>query len=179
MTARPDDPHLLLLREHLTATNKVAQRFAWSYARVERLMPLNPVTIEALTDEDEEKLDAFLLRFNSLTAMVQDHITKSLLSVEEEDIKDLSRKDQRLLMEKLGALPPSLDFATIAELRNKIAHHYPDENAKQAEILNGVFKSASNVIEGYNSILRYADHKVFQDRLDIHPVVLLGSTPAP
>ena len=82
-------------------------------------------------------------------------------------------------MEKLGALPPSLDFATIAELRNKIAHHYPDENAKQAKILNGVFKSASNVIEGYNSILRYADHKMFRDSLDIHLVVLLGSTPAP
>ena len=110
MTTRPDDPYLWLLREHLTATNKVAQRFAWSYTRVERLMPLNPTTIEALTDEDEEKLDAFLLRFNSLTAMVQDHVTKSLLSVEEEDIKYLSRKDQRLLMEKLGALPPSLDL---------------------------------------------------------------------
>jgi uncharacterized protein with HEPN domain len=66
----------------------------------------------------------------------------------------LSRKDQRVLMEKLGALPPSLDFARIAELRNKIAHHYPDENAKQAEILNGVFKSALNLVEGYNSVLR-------------------------
>jgi hypothetical protein len=178
VTEATDDPYLLLLREHLTAANKVAQRFAWSFTRVARLMPLKPSTIEALTEEDEEKLDAFLLRFNSLTAIVQDHITKALLSVEEEDIKYLSRKDQRLLMEKLGALPPSLDFATIAELRNRIPHHYPDENAKQAEILNGVFKSALNLVEGYNSVLRYADHKVFQDSLDIHPVVLPGSTPS-
>jgi uncharacterized protein with HEPN domain len=127
-------------------------------------MPLTSKTVDELTNEDEEKLDTFLLRFNSLTAMVQDHITKALLIAEEEDIKYLSRKDQRLLMEKLGALKPSLDFGTIAELRNKIAHHYPDESAKQAEILNEVFKSAPHLVEGYNSVLRYADHKAWRPK---------------
>ena len=67
----------------------------------------------------------------------------------------MSRKDQRLLMEKLGALiiKPSLGFGTIAELRNKIAHTYPNESEKQAEILNEVFSSGDNLLEGFNSLL--------------------------
>jgi hypothetical protein len=39
-------------------------------------MPLDASKMDSLTDEQEESLDALLLRFNSLTAMVQDHITR-------------------------------------------------------------------------------------------------------
>lgn len=42
-------------------------------------MPLDAAKVDELSDEDEEKLDAFLMRFNSLTAMLQDHVTHALL----------------------------------------------------------------------------------------------------
>jgi hypothetical protein len=122
-------------------------------------MPLD-TAIDALGDEDEERLDAFLLRFNSLTAMVQDHVTRAILLSEEEDLKGRSKKDQRLLMEKLGALKPELNFGTLAELRNRIAHHYPDDSAKQAEILNEVFVRSNDLLNGYNTALTYADQKL-------------------
>lgn len=108
--------------------------------------------------------------FGSLTAMVQDHITRAILLSEEEDLKGRSKKDQRLLMEKLGALKPELNFGTLAELRNRIAHHYPDDNAKQAEILNEVFSRSRDLLEGYNMALTYAGRKLFGGKLDIHPV---------
>lgn len=97
-----------LLNETLSAANKIAHRLAWSRSRVANLLPLEAATIDRLSNEDEERLDAFLLRFNSLTAMVQDHITRGVLLSEEEDLKGRSKKDQRLLMEKLGALKPEL-----------------------------------------------------------------------
>lgn len=115
-------------------------------------------------------LDAFLYRFNSLTAIIQDHITRALLKVEEEYNRELSRKDQRLVMEKLGALPSSLDFGTIAQLRNKIAHTYPDESEKQAEISNAVFASGEQLLEGYNGVLSYADEKHFNSDIGLAAV---------
>lgn len=63
-------PPLDLLKENLFAAEKVAQRLLWSKSRVEHLMPLDADKVDALSEEDEERLDAFLLRFNSLTAMV-------------------------------------------------------------------------------------------------------------
>jgi hypothetical protein len=159
-----------LLKGNLGGANKIAKRLSWSLKRVENLMPLDAQKMEGLSDEDEEKLDAFLLRFDSLTAMVQDHITRGILLSAEENLADRSRRDQRLLMEKLGALKPELDFGTLAELRNRIAHLYPDDAAKQAEILNEVFTRSKDLVDGYNSALTYADRELFGNKLDIHPV---------
>jgi hypothetical protein len=172
-------PDLLLLKEHLTASNKVARRLAWSVQRIDPLFPIDATKVDSLSDEEEERLDAFLYRFNSLTAMIQDHIARAIFKAEEEDITDRSRKDQRLLLEKLGALKPQLDFGTIAELRNRVAHHYPDDSAKQAEILNEVFKRAGDLIEAYNGVLTYADGKQFKNALDLHPISIGSPDPAP
>ncbi|MFT3940287.1 hypothetical protein [Rhodopseudomonas sp.] len=128
--------------------------------------------INILTDEQEESFDALLLRFNSLTAMVQDHITRGILTLEEEDVRKKSQRDRRILKERLGALKPELNFGTPAELRNRIAHFNPDESAKQAEILYEVHIRSKDLIEGYNEALRYADRKFFGSKLDLHPIIV-------
>jgi hypothetical protein len=174
MGATPADLNLDLLREFLASTERLAKRFAWSVGRVQSFMPMDAVKVETMSEEDEEKLDAYLLRFNQLTAMLQDHITRSILRAEEELMREMSRKDQRSLMEKLGALRPSLEFGSIAELRNKIAHTYPNESEKQAEILNEVFNYSGNLLEGFNSIVAYADQKHFTGKLGIEPVPIPG-----
>lgn len=174
-TSEPEalaDPNLELLREYLVAASRVAKRVAWSMGRVRPFIPITAATVDSLPDQDEEKLDAFLLRFNQLTAILQDHVTRSILKAEEELDREMSRRDQRLLMEKLGALRPSLGFGTIAELRNKIAHTYPNESEKQAEILNEVFASGNNLLAGFNSLLSYADDKHFGHKLGLDPVAI-------
>lgn len=153
------NPALKLLGDFLGSASRQAKRLAWSEKRVQPLMPLDGVKVDKLDEEEIEKLDAFLFRFNSLTAMVQDHLARALLRAEEENIADRSRKDQRLLLEKLGAVEPQLGFGTIAELRNRIAHHYPDESAKQAEILNEVFRRSRDLIEVYGTIVKYVEKK--------------------
>lgn len=163
---------LKILEENLFGSAKVAKRLIWSCERVSHLMPLDAAKIDLLTDEQEESFDALLLRFNSLTAMVQDHITRGILTLEEEDVSKKSQRDRRILMERLGALKPELNFGTLAELRNRIAHFYPDESAKQAEILNEVHGRSKDLIEGYNEALRYADRKFFASKLDLHPIVV-------
>lgn len=173
MTATEADRDLL--KEFLAASNKVAQRLAWSRGRINQSMPLDAAAVDALTDEDEERFDALLYRFNSLTAMIQDHVTRALLKVEEEDVRERSKRDQRLLMEKLGALGAQLNFGTLAELRNRIAHHYPDDNKKQAEILSSVFERSSDLIQAFNDVLIYCDGKHFNNELDLHPVAVGGS----
>lgn len=157
--------HVELLRDYLAAANKIARRLSWSRQRISHLMPLDAKAIASLSAEEEERLDAFLLRFNSLTAMIQDRITRAVLKAEEEDLKDKSKKDQRLLMEKLGALDPQLSVGTLTELRNRIALHYPDDGAKQAKILKDVYHRSTDLLGGYASVLAYADVKFFAGQL--------------
>lgn len=73
-------------------------------------------------------------------------------------------------MEKLGALKPELNFGTLAELRNRIAHHYPDDSARQAQIINEIFSRSDDLLEGYNTALTYADLRIFGGQLGIDTI---------
>ncbi len=148
-----------LLREYLSSGRKIAVRLEKSNARVAVLFPLDARAVSRLTDEDEERLDAFLHRFSSLAASVQDHVGRALLVAEEEDLSEASRKDQRLLLEKLGALDAGLAFGVIAQLRNRLVHSYPDDLARQAEILNQVHSKTADLIDAFQGMAAYARDK--------------------
>lgn len=148
-----------LLESYLSAGHKVARRLAGSIGRISVLFPLDDFAMAKLTEDDEERLDAFLHRFSSLAASVQDHVGRALLIAEEENLSDTSRKDQRQLLEKLGALDASVAFGDIAVLRTRLVHTYPEDPAKQAEILNVAFRRSKDLLAGYEGLLDYSQTK--------------------
>ena len=152
-------PALALLEDYLASGQKILTRLNKSMKRIEEVFPLDEVSIVKLSDDQEERLDAFLHRFSSLAASVQDHVGRALLVAEEEDLTEASRKDQRLLLEKIGALDAGLSFSFIAALRNRLVHSYPDDPRRQAEVLNQVYAKASDLITAFEGLAAYAKHK--------------------
>lgn len=144
-----------LFAESLAATHSVALRLAWSCSRVAPLFPARPAAIAKFAAEDEERLDAYLHRFNTLFTMIQDHLFKGIATLEQEDIQGKSNKDKSNLMEKLGAIESATGFSSMAVLRNKISHSYPDKPEKQAERLNAAWESTRDLIATLNGILAY------------------------
>ncbi len=55
-------------------------RLKKSVERIKDLFPLDEVSIANLTEDQEESVDAFLHRFSSLAASIQDHVGRALLS---------------------------------------------------------------------------------------------------
>ena len=152
-------PNLSLLQGYLSSGQKIVLRLKKSIERIEAVFPIDEVLIVNLTDDQEERLDAFLHRFSSLAASVQDHVGRALLAAEEEDLSEASRKDQRLLLEKIGALDARLSFSLIAALRNRLVHSYPDDPRRQAEVLNQVYERASDLIAAFQGLTTYASEK--------------------
>jgi hypothetical protein len=148
-----------LLASYLASGHRIAGRLAVSIERVAPLFPLDAAAVERLSADDEERLDAFLYRFASLAASVQDHVGRALLLTEEESLASASRKDQRLLLERLGALDEGLRFGDVAELRNRLSHSYPNEPRKQAEVMSLVYARAADLIAAYNGMLDYATRR--------------------
>ena len=163
-----------ILRSNLAASRKVALRLSTSMRRIEGIFPLSSASMDALEEDDEERIDAFLFRFNSLVGMVQDQLTRSVLEVEEEDVTDASRRDKRNLMEKLGAFRPEYEFGVIAELRNRLSHVYPDDPQKQADILNAVSDKAAALVQTFNDVLAYVHQKHFSETEDFDLVGIVS-----
>jgi hypothetical protein len=152
-----------LLRSNLLACEQRILKLQYSLDKVAALFPLSHSSASLLNDEQEESIDALILRYSQSVAMIQDHIFRGIALVEQEDISDKSNRDKALLMEKLGAINSAELFGTATLLRNKFAHHYPEETADRLERLNLVIDESDYVISTFNQIKEYLHKKQLVD----------------
>lgn len=144
-----------------------AQRVDKLRQSVEKLQPLFPLTLEqaaALTDEQEESIDALILRYSQCVSMIQDQIFRGVAYLEQEDISDKSNRDKALLMEKLGAIQSAEAFGTATLLRNKFSHHYPDESQPRVDRINLVIEEGKFVMALFASIENYMARKGLESK---------------
>ncbi|MEQ1592324.1 MAG: hypothetical protein ABL892_08050 [Thiobacillaceae bacterium] len=150
-----------ILLANTTACGQRIQKLSYSLNKSRTMFPLTPARAEALTDDQEESIDALILRYSQCVAMIQDQIFRGIAYVEREDLNDKSNRDKTRLMEKLGAIQSADDFGTAAILRNKFSHHYPEEASLRIERLNLVVAEAEYVITTFGDIMAFLIRKGF------------------
>jgi hypothetical protein len=152
---------LNILLANIAACGQRIQKLAYSLNKNRAMFPITLARVEALTDDQEESIDALILRYSQCVAMIQDQIFRGIAYVEREDLSDKSNRDKTRLMEKLGAIQSADDFGTAAILRNKFSHHYPEEASLRIERLNLVVAEAEYVIATFADIMAYIARKGF------------------
>jgi hypothetical protein len=148
-----------MLLGSVDACSQRIEKLLYSIEKNTRLFPLTPTTLAALSDAQEESVDALILRYSQCVSMMQDQLFRGIAYLEQEDISDKSNRDKTLLMEKLGAIKSAEDFGTAAMLRNKFSHHYPEETADRMERLNLVMDEARFVVACFGEISAYLKRK--------------------
>ena len=152
---------LEILQSNVAACSQRIAKLTYSLNKNRDLFPLTIETISRLTDEQEESIDALILRYSQSVSMIQDQIFRGIAYVEQEDLSDKSNRDKVLLMEKLGAIRSADDFGTAALLRNKFSHHYPEDVEQRLERLHLVVQEAEFVIKSFRDIVEYLGRKGF------------------
>ena len=129
-------PEARLLVQSLQACQQRVDKLAYSIDKNVKHFPVNVEAVAHWTEEQEESVDAFILRYSQCVTMIQEQLFKGIAYLEQEDISDKSNRDKTLLMEKLGAIRSAEEFGTAALLRNKFAHHYPEVTQARIDRLN-------------------------------------------
>lgn len=150
-----------MLLASVAACAQRIDKLHYSLGKNRHLFPITADVIKSLSDEEEESVDALILRYSQSVSMIQDQIFRSIAYVEQESLVDKSNRDKSLLMEKLGAIRSADEFGTAAVLRNKFSHHYPEENLEQIRRLNLLIKEADYVVVVFEYILDYLKRKGF------------------
>jgi len=148
-----------MLETSLAACAQRIEKLRQSVGKNQPLFPMSLQVAATLTDEQEESIDALILRYSQCVSMIQDQLFRGIAYIEQEDVSDKSNRDKALLMEKLGAIQSAEAFGTAALLRNKFSHHYPDESTSRVERLNLVIEESSLVISTFESIVTYLGRK--------------------
>lgn len=128
-------------------------------ARLAALFPLGAGRLSTLRDEEQERLDAFLKRFEQLTDLLQARLFRAVVALEGEDVGALSRRDVALVLERIGALASADEWAEIVLLRNVLSHEYPEEEARQAERLNMAFLKGRQLVATLRTLRGYVERK--------------------
>jgi hypothetical protein len=139
-------PEPALLRRGLQATERCAVRLERSVARLQALFPLDPTRLQNLTPQNQDDIDAFLNRFEQLVISLQDQVFAGLAILEGENLHELSRRDVTELMERLGAIPSAKEFRNLVNIRNRLAHLYPEDPARHAGNLNEAFDASPGLL---------------------------------
>lgn len=150
---------LEILRGNVEACRQRLAKLAYSVNKNRGLFPLEMDTVKKLTEEQEESIDAMILRYAQSVSMIQDQIFRGIAYAEQEDLSDKSNRDKVLLMEKLGAIRSADEFGTAATLRNKFSHHYPEDAEQRIDKLNLVVQEADFVMETFREISAFLERK--------------------
>lgn len=153
------NPQTQLLAQSLQACQQRVEKLVYSLAKNSALFPVTAESITQWDDEQEESVDAYILRYSQCVTMIQEQIFKGIAYLEQEDISDKSNRDKTLLMEKLGAIRSAEEFGTAALLRNKFAHHYPEVTQVRIDRLNLLPAEATHVVDTFRIIQKYLDLK--------------------
>lgn len=148
-----------LLQSNLAACGQRIAKLAYSANKNRGLFPLEISAATKLTDDQEESIDALILRYAQSVSMIQDQIFRGIAYAEQEDLSDKSNRDKVLLMEKLGAIRSADEFGTAALLRNKFSHHYPEDAGQRVDRLNLVVQEADFVIDTFRGIVAFLERK--------------------
>lgn len=129
----------IILQSSLEACRQRTQKLRYSIDKNESLFPITPAQLTAFTSEQEESVDALILRYSQCVTMIQEQLFRGIAFLEQEDSSDKSNRDKTLLMEKLGAI----------------------QSAARLEKLNLVMEEARFVLKCFDEITAYLARKGF------------------
>ncbi len=150
---------IAVLKSKIEVTASVADRLAYSIKKARRLdlAPLRMDKLAGLSDDEMEVLDAYLFRYGSLVSNIQDALFKSIGELEQEPVSTMSNRDKTNLMERLGALPSAEEFSSLAVLRKRLMHDYPEEMQKHLDRINFITSESPRLVEIFLGIAKYAE----------------------
>jgi len=133
-----------VLAEILNALQQAAGRLRVTHAGVSDVFPLTPGRIVALPPREQERLDAYAIRY----ARCQDLLfpaMRALARTQLEPKADGAFLELHALMQKQGIVGEPRDWERQRALRNAVSHEYPDPNAI-ADILNGIHVATPEIL---------------------------------
>ncbi|MBK1733559.1 hypothetical protein [Thiococcus pfennigii] len=139
MTGRRD-----VLAEILKALQQAADRLRVTHAGVSDCFPLTPDRIVALPPGEQERLDAYAIRY----ARCQDLLFPAMRAFARAQLEpkaDGTFLELHALMQKQGIVGEPRDWERQRALRNAVSHEYPDPDAI-ADILNGIHAATPEIL---------------------------------
>lgn len=135
-----------------------AQVLAQALAEVQPLLPFDAAGVAVISPVQRRLLDQIAYRFGKLQDSLGEKVLPGLLLASQEPVAPEATFIEKLhRLERLGAVPSAADWKLLRELRNALAHDYPDAPALQAAWLNRLVASIPTLLGMAAAAQAFAD----------------------
>jgi hypothetical protein len=163
--------------DNFELAHRQARSLAYSARKIGEMMPLSPSSIQGMSEDQKEHLDAFLLRFGKTEDFFFKRLFRSILRLE--GIKLQKSEVERLLegLQQRGIISDKTTWEKQAELRNDLMHEYPQELEEQADAINRAHESVSLFLSALSSVKAYATERLGIDMQGFEDISTQGASP--
>jgi hypothetical protein len=138
------------LEHHIKISDIHSARLCAGLQKISNYLPLKPLFIEFMDDDQVAILDMISTRFARLQDLIGVRIFPAILGLLQEDIG--SYRDNLNRLEKLKILHDASWWAEIRSLPNNIIHEYPDEYEYLSECLNKLMKESAALLSFWSNL---------------------------
>ena len=149
-----------LIRAAVHRCDRIVQGVADLEPYLADVLPVTEDELEGLPVFQRIASVALLKRYEQLQDMLG-RLFRAYLSWEAEDVREMTRRDQANKLEKLGIFSDADAWISAAELRNRLVHEYPVDEAEQISRVNDTWIAAADLVAAYQLLrARLADRKL-------------------
>jgi hypothetical protein len=154
------------LREALLTGQLIRDRLVENLNDVDAENLLSKDDVGELSKQQRRLTDSLALTFANLAGLIQDQIIRLILLLEEYDVTEMTRREQRLRAEAIGLVGPARHFERVAETRNRIAHQYPRDPVRQRRLLQDIAEQSRAAVTIFEDVRDYGLRKFVDARPD-------------
>ena len=136
-----------ILKSQIDICNIHTSRIEKALHHINHLLPFDPNKISKLSDEELSFLELLTSRFAKLQDNIGQKIFPLMLLSMQEDVQNKSFIDILNRLEKLEIIESSDYWIKMREIRNHIAHEYPDNPELMASNLNKVVEASVELLD--------------------------------
>ncbi len=122
--------------------------------------PVSENSFKTLSEEEIEHIDQFIYRFTRLQDSMGKRLFPSMISYLDNDYTSRPFLDILTRLEQLGIITSGADWQFFRNLRNNLAHDYPDNIKIMTETLNLLFSQWQRMEDIYTCAREYWSKKI-------------------
>lgn len=123
----------------LNIANLHADRLNYAIQHIKPKIPVSAQMITNLSKDDLLFFELFSSRFSKLQDFLGTQLFPAVLKMTGEQIEEMTFIDKLNKLEKLKLIPSTEEWLSLRQVRNNLAHEYPEHPELTAEFFNEAF----------------------------------------
>lgn len=155
-----DKKILITINSSIKECNSHLSKLTRSYGLIKEFFPLTEEGLKNCSEERIEHLDQFIYRFTKLQDAMGTRLLPSVYTYLKNDTRPVPFIDILSTLEKFEVLTSEIDWQFFRNLRNYLAHDYPESIGQTVLTLNTLYAEWNRMESMYIQVRDYCVKKI-------------------